>query len=198
MNDATSASECEQNSVQRIVLVTGASGAGRSTAIHALEDLGYEAIDNLPLHLVPRLFDGPPMERPIALGVDCRNRDFSASALIEGIDWFTRQPAYAPEVLYLDCRSEELLRRYGETRRRHPLSPDSPSEGIAIELDLLAPIRARADVLIDTSDLSPHELKAEVARWFDTGRANRLSVSVNWRDDARRATGLHLPGVERR
>ncbi|MCB2137599.1 MAG: RNase adaptor protein RapZ, partial [Rhodobacteraceae bacterium] len=74
---------------QRVVLVTGPSGAGRSTAIHALEDMGYEAIDNLPLSLVPRLLDGPPLNRPVALGIDVRNRDFSATALIELIDRLT-------------------------------------------------------------------------------------------------------------
>ncbi|MGB3313003.1 MAG: RNase adapter RapZ, partial [Albidovulum sp.] len=89
---------------QRIVLVTGPSGAGRSTAIHALEDLGYEVIDNLPFSLIPRLMDGPPLGRPVALGIDVRNRDFSATALIELIDRLTRLPEAAPEVLYLDCQ----------------------------------------------------------------------------------------------
>ncbi|MEI4485146.1 RNase adapter RapZ [Frigidibacter sp. MR17.14] len=163
---------------QRMVLVTGPSGAGRSTAIHVLEDLGYEPIDNLPLSLVPRLVDGPALARPIALGIDVRNRDFSAAALIEAIDRMTREPAVEVEVLYLDCAPEELMRRYNETRRRHPLGPTDPGEGIAREIDLLAPIRARADVLIDTTDLSVHDLKAEVQRWFDTLGPDRIGVSV--------------------
>lgn len=165
---------------QRVVLVTGASGAGRSTSIAALEDLGYEVIDNLPLSLVPRLLFGPPMGRPIALGIDVRNRDFSASRLIELIDRLTRDPTLDPEVLYLDCQPDELLRRYRETRRRHPLSPESdPAQGVAMELDLLAPIRVRADVLIDTTGMSPHELKAEIARWFALRDAPGLLVSLN-------------------
>ncbi len=165
---------------QRVVLVTGPSGAGRSTAIHALEDLGYEVIDNLPFSLIPRLLDGPPLARPVALGIDVRNRDFSATALIELIDRLTRIPEVAPEVLYLDCRPDELIRRYGETRRRHPLSgAETPAEGVAGELDLLVPIRARAEVLIDTSDLSPHDLKAEIGRWFGKGAEKRLSVSIH-------------------
>jgi len=172
--------ETDHQDVQRVVLVTGPSGAGRSTAIHVLEDLGYEAIDNLPLSLVPRLLDGPALGRPIALGIDVRNRDFTAGSLIEGIDRMTRMPEVDCEVLYLDCRAEELLRRYGETRRRHPMAPDEePGTGIAREVDLLAPVRARADVLIDTSDLSPHDLKAELARWFDTGQQARLTVGVH-------------------
>lgn len=170
----------EGEGVQRVVLVTGPSGAGRSTAIHVLEDLGYEPIDNLPLSLVPRLLDGPALARPIALGVDVRNRDFSAEALIEAIDRMTRDPRVAVEVLYLDCRPEELVRRYGETRRRHPLTSTEPADGIAREIDLLAPIRARAEVLVDTTELSPHDLKAEIAHWFHLGGGAqaRLGVSV--------------------
>ncbi|MBD3764218.1 MAG: RNase adaptor protein RapZ, partial [Rhodobacterales bacterium] len=107
---------------QRLVLVTGPSGAGRSTAIDALEDLGYEVIDNLPLSLVPRLLEGPPLDRPVALGLDVRNRDFAAGAVIELIDRLTRDPRVAPEVLYLDCSADVLVRRYAQTRRRHPLA----------------------------------------------------------------------------
>lgn len=165
---------------QRIVLVTGPSGAGRSTAIHALEDLGYEVIDNLPFSLIPRLMDGPPLDRPVALGIDVRNRDFSATALIALIDRLTRIPEAAPEVLYLDCRPDELARRYGETRRRHPLAmAEPPAAGIAREVDLLVPIRHRAEVLIDTTELSPHDLKAEIGRWFGQGNAARLAVSIH-------------------
>ena len=163
----------------RLVLITGPSGAGRSTAIHVLEDLGYEGIDNIPLTLVPRLLDGPPLGRPIALGLDARNRDFNTTALIELIDSLTRDPRVSLEVLYLDCAPTELIRRFSETRRRHPLAPDeTPAEGIEREVDLLAPIRVRADHLIDTTDLSPHDLKADIARWFDPGRSGRLAVSV--------------------
>ncbi|WP_309667801.1 RNase adapter RapZ [Tabrizicola sp.] len=163
----------------KLVLVTGPSGAGRSTAIHALEDMGYEGIDNIPLSLVPRLIDGPPLGRPIALGLDVRNRDFNATSLIELIDTLTRDPRLALEVLYLDCAPGELIRRFSETRRRHPLAPDdSPALGIEREIDLLAPIRVRADHLIDTTDQSPHDLKAEIARWFGAGPASRLAVSV--------------------
>lgn len=164
----------------RLVLVTGPSGAGRSTAIHALEDLGYEPIDNLPLTLIPRLLDGPPIGRPMALGIDVRNRDFSATALIELIDRLTRDPLVALQVLYLDCNPDELIRRYNQTRRRHPLAPEEPpAMGVAREIDLLAPIRARAEHLIDTTEMSPHDLKAEIARWFDLGAAARLAVSVH-------------------
>jgi UPF0042 nucleotide-binding protein len=165
--------------MHRLVCVTGPSGAGRSTAIRAFEDMGYEVIDNLPLRLVPGLVEGVPTGRPIALGLDVRNRDFNATALIELIDTLTRDPAVALEVLYLDCAPGELIRRFSETRRRHPLAPqDSPTEGIARETDLLMPIRVRADQLIDTTDLSVHDLKAEIGRWFGRGSANAMAVSL--------------------
>ena len=164
---------------QRLVLVTGPSGAGRSTAIKALEDLGCEVIDNLPLSLVPRLLDGGDLGRPVALGIDVRNRDFSATALIELIDTLTRAPEVMLEVIYLDCSPEVLIRRFSETRRRHPLSQvDQPQTGIDREVDLLAPVRARADTLIDTTDMSPHDLKAELVRHFGVSPHQRMSVSL--------------------
>lgn len=163
----------------QLLLVTGPSGAGRTTAINALEDLGHEVIDNLPLSLVPRLIEGPPLDRPIALGLDVRNRDFNATALIELIDQLTRDAGVMLEVLYLDCARDELIRRYSETRRRHPLAPDeTPAMGIAREIDLLAPVRVRADHLIDTTEMSPHDLKAEIALWFNRAAPTRLAVSV--------------------
>ncbi|MCU0900268.1 MAG: RNase adapter RapZ [Cypionkella sp.] len=163
----------------QLVLVTGPSGAGRSTAINAMEDLGYEVIDNLPLSLVPRLVEGEPTAQPIALGLDVRNRDFAAASLIELIDSLTRDPRVQLSVLYLDCQPAVLVQRYSETRRRHPLArSQSPEEGVEREIDLLAPIKARADHLIDTTDLTIHGLKAEVARWFGQGHGPSLAVSV--------------------
>lgn len=171
--------QTRDEAAQRLVLVTGPSGAGRSTAINVLEDLGYEAIDNLPISLIPRLLDGPPRPMPLALGVDVRNRDFSASNLTELIDRLTRMPDFAPEVLYLDCSDDLLLRRYNETRRRHPLARESdPMQGILAERDLLAALRVRADVLIDTTDLSPHDLRDELANWFGTDQGRRMAILV--------------------
>jgi RNase adapter protein RapZ len=162
-----------------LVFVTGPSGAGRTTAIRVLEDLGYEGIDNIPLTLVPRLIEGAPLGHPIVLGLDVRNRDFNATALIELVDSLTRDPRVSLEVLYLDCAPSVLIQRFSETRRRHPLAPnETPTQGIEREIDLLAPIRVRADHLIDTTDLTQHDLKAEIARLFDAGPGGRLSVSV--------------------
>ncbi len=163
----------------RVVLVTGPSGAGRSTAINALEDMGYEVIDNIPLSLVPRLIEGDNLGRPIALGLDARNRDFNATALIALIDDLTVNPRVSLSVIYLDCAEDELIRRFSQTRRRHPLAPDgTPLIGIGREVDLLAPIRARSDHLIETTDMSPHDLRAEIAQWFGTAQDSGLAVSL--------------------
>lgn len=177
--DVNVTQDSEQRQGHRVVLVTGPSGAGRSTAINALEDVGFEVIDNLPLSLVPRLIDVSAGTHPLALGLDVRNRDFAASSLIELIDQLTRDPRIHLNVLYLDCQPAVLVQRYSETRRRHPLAPtDSPEEGIDREIDLLAPIKVRADHLIDTTDLTVHGLKAEVTRWFGAGRGPTLAVSL--------------------
>ncbi|WP_428928783.1 RNase adapter RapZ [Marinibacterium sp. SX1] len=162
-----------------LVLVTGPSGAGRSTAIRVLEDNGFETIDNLPLGLVPRLLEGPAHDRPLALGIDARNRDFTARSLLATIAELQARRDLQLTVLYLDCRSEVLLRRYSETRRRHPLAPaETPEIGIARELDLLTPVRDLADMLIDTSDLNVHQLRAEVERALVPGGQRSLAVTV--------------------
>lgn len=163
----------------RVVLVTGPSGAGRATAINVLEDVGFETIDNIPLRMIPRLFDKQTLDRPLALGIDVRNRDFSLSGLKQlHTDLDARDDCHVT-LLYLDCRSDVLLRRYSETRRRHPLTPeDTPEDGIAQEIALLKPLEARADIVIDTSNLSPHDLKAELYRWFVDSADQKLSVAL--------------------
>lgn len=164
---------------QRVVLVSGPSGAGRTTAINVLEDFGFEAIDNLPISLVPRLLDGPARDTPLALGLDARNRDFSVTALISLIENLSVRNDLAFEILYLDCAPEQIIRRYSETRRRHPLSPDmDPLSGVTTERDLMEPIRFRADILIDTTETSPHDLKAELKRWYAKSPDEVLTVSL--------------------
>ncbi len=163
----------------KVVLVTGPSGAGRSTAIHALEDIGFETIDNLPLTLLPRLLSGPPMTRHLALGVDVRNRDFSTESLIEAVDIIDSETEFDCSLVYLDSATDVLVRRYSETRRRHPLAPEeTPLEGIRRENSLLTGLMERADLLIDTSEMTPHDLTAELGRWFGNATGQAMAISV--------------------
>lgn len=144
----------------RLLLVTGMSGAGKSTVLDALEDMGWDCVDNLPTALLGEFVDGARGERrsvPVAVGMDVRSRGFDPAALpdlVRSIDGVT------PEILYLDCAGTELIRRYDETRRRHPLAPDRPAEdGIARERATTAPIRQIADTVLDTTDLTPADLR---------------------------------------
>lgn len=162
-----------------VVIVTGPAGAGRTTAIHALEDFGFEAIDNLPMTLFERLVDGPPLERPLAIGVDPRTRGFSAEALIKAVEAAQVATGGHAQLLYVDCAPEVLLRRFSETRRRHPSARgETPRIGVDRELEQLLGLRERADILIDTSELSPHDLRARLAEWFSNDEENALTVSV--------------------
>ncbi|MBW4707304.1 RNase adapter RapZ [Roseobacter sp. YSTF-M11] len=169
----------QEPTARRVVFVTGPSGAGRSSALNVLEDAGFETVDNLPLRLLPDLLEGQSHNRPLALGIDPRNRDFSTMNVIDLLGQLTGVAGLVPELLYLDCSTDVLLRRYSETRRRHPLAPeDRLADGITRELEMLGPLRARADVLIDTSDLNVHQLRSEVEQWFAPGGQRRLTVSV--------------------
>ncbi len=162
------------------MIMSGPAGSGRSTAIGALEDLGFEAIDNLPISFLPRLFAAGPVERPLVIGIDPRNRDFSVDRMLAALGEVEAAAARAPVLVYLDCDATTLVRRYSETRRRHPLSPrENPLVGIERELALIAPLRGRADILIDTRSMTPHELRAEMARQFGEGEAREgLAVTL--------------------
>jgi RNase adapter protein RapZ len=149
----------------KVVLVTGMSGAGRSTALKALEDLSYEAIDNLPLSLLGglvRLREGP--WRPLAVGLDVRTRDFGIEPFLSAVERLAGDPGVELGILFLECEDETLRRRFTETRRRHPLATDRPVlDGIRHERRLLAPLRSRADVVLDTSELTAADLKRLLA-----------------------------------
>ena len=161
-----------------LVLVTGMSGAGRSTALSILEDLGFESIDNPPLHLLDYLL-GEGESRPMAVGVDIRTRGLAVRSLLETLDRWAKDPALSLTLLYLDCDDEVLRRRYTETRRRHPLAHGRPlSDGIAAERKLIAVLRARADLVVDTSMRTAAELRQVLGHHFDTSAAERMTIFV--------------------
>ncbi len=167
----------------RLLLITGLSGAGRTLCLKALEDVGFEAIDNLPLSLIGRLLH--PLTQPgggdhaIAIAVDFRQRDFSVEAFEQAAAPLIARADIDLGVVFLDCDNEVLARRFTETRRRHPLGEDRPvMDGIMRERQLLAPMKERADLLIDTSNLTVGELRALVGGHFRLADAPGLAVSV--------------------
>ncbi len=164
-----------------LVIVTGPSGAGRTTALDSLEDLGFEAIDNIPLSLLPLLLSGNQINHPIALGIDARNRDFSNQNLLEVLRTINSDLKFKCNLLYLHCSDEILLRRYSETRRRHPMAPKQGAViGIQREKKLLESLSINADNFIDTTNMSPHDLKFQIRKIFEQEFTKKpLSISVH-------------------
>jgi len=152
-----------------VVVITGLSGSGRSTAIHVLEDLGFYCIDNLPVVLVPRVLElcTSSLERitRIGLGIDLRERQFFAEypRVLDEL----RRAGYRLEVLFFDASDEVLVRRFSETRRPHPLGGEAgPLAGIQHERAELVGLRERADRIIDTSAVTVHQLREELQRLY--------------------------------
>ncbi len=167
----------------RILLVTGMSGAGKSTALKSLEDMGWETVDNLPLLLLDRLLvtklpEGASDDRPLAVGIDSRTRGFDARAIVDRIKAM-RERGDDISTVFLDCGGAELERRYSETRRRHPLALDRPaSDGIARERELLAPLRRWAENVIDTTGLTSNNLRLEIRTRFGERLTSAPTLSV--------------------
>ena len=161
-----------------LIVVTGMSGAGRSTALKAFEDMGYEAVDNLPLSLLPNLAPaaGQP---PLALGVDVRTRDFAVPALVAALDRLVEDQGLDLRIVFLDCDDDRLERRYTETRRPHPLAAERPvGDGIRLERERVQPLRERADLVIDTSLLTPGDLKRVLHGNFHLAAEPGLGIFV--------------------
>jgi UPF0042 nucleotide-binding protein len=159
---------------RRILIVTGLSGAGKSTSLKTLEDAGWETVDNLPLTLLDRLLAAPEpaghearQHRPLAIGIDSRTRGFAADTILSAIASLHDQGSYQVEMLFLDCSGTVLERRYAETRRRHPLALDRPAaDGIARERELLEPLRRAAEHVVDSSDLTSNALQQAIRQRF--------------------------------
>lgn len=208
---------------RRILLVTGLSGAGKSTVLDTLEDLGWEVVDNFPLSLLDHLLATPlpagaEQGRSLALGLDSRTRGFNAERLVGQIKRVEKGHGQPVETLFLDCRAQELIRRYSETRRRHPLAADRPAaDGIAEERETMAPLKRWADFVIDTTDSDANALRQQIrARFGREDDAPTLSIqsfgfarglprnadlvfdmrflrNPHWEPDLRELTGLDAP-----
>lgn len=169
---------------QRVLLVTGLLGAGKTTALNVLEDLGWETIDNFPIRLLEGLIDSaehaPQGGRPpLAIGFDSRTRGFDPTAMIALVKRLTARADLQLTTLFLDCSGAELERRYNETRRRHPLAADMPAaSGIAAERELMEPLRRWADVVISTTSFSSNQLQQAIREQFAPETGAEMTVTV--------------------
>lgn len=171
---------------KQILLVTGMSGAGKSTVLRTLEDLGWEVVDNLPLLLLNRLLDTAPAEgidgdddRPLALGIGTQTRGFDSESIVRRIKKLREEHGHDVGTLFLECAGSELERRYSETRRRHPLAQDRPAQdGIAREREMLVPLRRWSNRLIDTTDMSSNDLAQQIRTTFSGQGAGHTTLTI--------------------
>jgi len=163
-----------------VLLVTGLSGAGHSSALKTLEDMGYKAVDNLPIALlVPLLTAGAGGDMPVAVGIDSRTWDFSGAELLDAVEKLKARPELAVKLIFMDCQDDVLQQRFTETRRVHPLATDRPvRDGIAMERQIMAPVRDNVDYVIDTSGLRPQDLKRILTGYFRLNTESGVSVFI--------------------
>lgn len=171
------------DSRQRVLLVTGLLGAGKTTALKVLEDLGWETIDNFPIRLFDGVIDGAGSESghrtPLAIGFDSRTRGFDPRRMVEQVKELTARNDIELTTLFLDCSGQELERRYNETRRRHPLAADMPAaSGIAAERELMEPLRRWADIVISTTNFTSNDLQQAIREQFLPASGRAMTVTV--------------------
>ncbi len=158
------------------LIITGLSGAGISSVLKALEDFHFEVFDNFPLPYIPQLLTNQPGHPPhnnIAIGVDVRTRGFSPEAVLQMVQQIDAQ------LLYITCEDNILFKRFTETRRSHPLARNkSVSFGINTERDLLEPLKEKADIVIDSSDSSIHDLRHMLEGHLSVNKNEQLTVSL--------------------
>lgn len=170
---------------QRVLLVTGLLGAGKSTALKVLEDLGWETIDNFPIRMLGQLIGRPGesvegLRPPLAIGFDSRTRGFDPHAISERVKRLAERTDLEVSTLFLDCSGQELERRYNETRRRHPLAADMPaSSGIAAERELMEPLRRWAEMVIVTTDMSSNDLQQQIRERFAPVSDHSITITVS-------------------
>jgi RNase adapter protein RapZ len=169
---------------QLLLLITGMSGAGKTTALKSLEDLGFECIDHLPLRLLTPLLRAEALDpahggEPLAIGIDVRTRDFGIEAFNAIVDGLRGDDGVVLKLVFLYCDDEELRRRYSATRHRHPLAGELPLiDGIARERQILSPVRRRADLTLDTTGLNPGDLKRILQGHFAVASHPTLLVQM--------------------
>jgi UPF0042 nucleotide-binding protein len=167
-----------------LLVVTGMSGAGKTTALKCLEDLGFECVDHVPLHLLRRLLrpdDGEPETpaRPLAAGIDVRTRDFSVERCLSVVEQLRAIPERSVKLVFLYCDEEELRRRYSVSRHRHPLAEgEALADAISRERAMMEPLRGVADLALDTSHISPGQLKRLLEGHFGLAGPQGLSIAV--------------------
>lgn len=174
-----------KNPVLNVLLITGMSGAGKSTALSVLEDIDYEAIDNLPINLLSSLIElamknDPDRANPaLAIGIDARTRNFQPDKITGVLNQLRSQENISIKILYFDSSNEMLTSRFTKTRRRHPLAKDRPvNDGIIRERQMMQVIKAQSDYVFDTSELSPHDLRRMLSQHFDRNQDEGLNISI--------------------
>ena len=161
------------------LLVTGLSGAGKSTVLNVLEDLQYEVVDNLPIRLLHAFVDGSKNGAKLAVGVDSRSRGFSITTFLAAIRSIQATLGIKPKIIFLTSDSDVLRLRFTETRRRHPLAVDRPViDGIALELQMMEPLKKQSDYTFDTTNLSIADLRQLVEGEFLADNPTPITISV--------------------
>jgi RNase adapter protein RapZ len=162
-----------------VVIVTGLAGAGRSTALGALEDCDFEAVDNLPISLIRTVVDARGRDpRPLAIGLDSRSRQFDADSAATLVGELRNRPDVELQVVFLECDDEVMVQRFTETRRRHPLADRPVIDAIAREREVMAGLKRLADVHIDTTRFSVHDLRRAMMQRFTPGASEGLRIEV--------------------
>ena len=162
-----------------LILVIGQSGAGRTTVIHILDDQGFDTLDNVPVHLIPRVVPRELVDKPLALGLDIRSKSFSLQNLMQEISNWKALSKSSVVILFLECSLDILIKRFSLTRRPHPVLGENNLElSIKRELKLIAPLREKADFVLDTSNTSPNELRLKLGSIFPLAKNRSIQIML--------------------
>jgi len=171
----------KQDKTRQLVIVTGLSGAGKSAALHAFEDIGYQAVDNLPLSMLGGLLEEAARDNfgmPIAVGIDSRTLHFSPSVFVDTVADIKKLPEIQLHVLFMDASDEVLMKRFSETRRPHPLGGSQLLRAaIKQERDVMAIVRANIDGILDTSSRTGAETRSIIRRRFAGDNMPKMIVT---------------------